>query len=122
MLLLHAVAGAAALLAGPAALAGVRRAVLPYRVLVLVVAGTALALTGSSVLPWPVRLLLGLVAVASGVAVLVPGDRALRGSYVALLAALAFASGPVWVGVLVVAVGSAAVHGLPVRVAPARGA
>ena len=89
-------------------------------VLVLVVAGTALVLTGSSVLPWPVRLLLGLVATASAVAVLVPGDRALRGSYVALLAALAFVSGPVWVGVVVVAVGSAAAHRLPVRGAAAR--
>lgn len=117
LLLVHATAGTAALLLGPAALLGVRRAVTPYRGLVVVVAGTALALTGPSTLPPAVRLLLGAVAVASAAAVLVPGDRALRGSYVALVAALAFVSAPVWAGLVVVAVGSAAMHAVPPRAA-----
>ena len=115
MLLLHAAAGTVALLVGPLALAGVRRAVLPYRVLVLVVAATALLLTGPSSLPAPVLLLLGVVAVASAVAAWAPSERALRGSYVALVAALAFVSAPVWAGAVVVAVGSVLVHAVPVR-------
>ena len=117
LLLLHAAAGTAALVVGPLALAGVVRAVLPYRALVLVVAVTALALTVGSDLPLAVRGLLGVVAVGSAAGVLVASPRGLRGSYVALVAALAFVSGPVWVGVLVVAVGSAAAHGVPVRAA-----
>ena len=117
LLVLHAAAGTAALLLGPPALLGVRRALGPYRVLVLVVAVTALALTGPSTLPGPVRVLLAAVAVAGAVAALVPDERALRGSYVSLVAALAFVSGPLWAGVLVAVVGSAAVHGLPVRAA-----
>jgi hypothetical protein len=117
LLVLHAAAGTAALVVGPIALLGVRRAVGPYRVLVLVVAATALALAGPSTLPGPVRVLLAAVAVASAVAALVPAERALRGSYVSLVAALAFVSGPLWAGLLVAAVGSAAVHGLPVRTA-----
>ena len=115
MLLLHAAAGTGALLVGPLALAGVRRAVLPYRVLVLVVAVTALLLVGPSTLPRPVLVLLALVAVASAVAALVPSERPLRGSYVALVAALAFVSGPVWAGAVVVVVGSVLVHAVPVR-------
>ena len=121
LLLLHVAAGTAALVVGPLALAGVRRAVDPYRVLVLVVAVSALALTGPSTLPGAVRVLLAVVAVVSAVAAFVPSTRALRGSYVSLVAAVAFVSAPLWLGVLVVAVGSAAVHGLPVRTArPAR--
>ena len=115
LLLVHAVAGTAALLVGPAALAGVGRLVLPYRVLVLVVGVSALALTGSSTLPGAVRGLLAVVAVGSAAGVLVPSVRGLRGSYVALVAALAFVSAPVWVGVLVVVAGSAVVHGAQVR-------
>ena len=117
LLLVHAAAGTAALVVGPLALVGVRRAVGPYRVLVLVVAATALALTGPSTLPGPVRVLLAAVAVASAVAALVPDERALRGSYVSLVAALVFVSGPVWAGVLIAALGSAAVHVLPRRAA-----
>ena len=117
LLLLHAAAGTTALVVGPFALVGVTRALLPYRALVLVVAVTALALTGPSSLPGTVRLLLAVVAVLSAGCVLLPSARALRGSYVALAAALAFVSGPVWVGVLVVAVGSAAVHTWPAHAA-----
>ena len=120
MLLLHVVAGTLALGAGPLALAGARRAVLTYRVLVLVVAVTALGLVTSSGLPTIVRLLLAAVAVSSAAGVVVPSVRGLRGSYVALVAAVAFVSAPVWVGVAVVAVGTAVVHGVPVRAA-ARG-
>ena len=115
MLLLHAVAGTVALLVGPLALAGSRRALPPYRALVLVVAVTALMLVPPSSLPAPVLVVLGLVAVASGLAAFVPSERALRGSYVALVAALAFVSAPVWAGVVVVAIGSALVHAVPVR-------
>ncbi len=115
LLLLHAAAGTAALAVGPFALAGARRATLPYRVLVVVVAATALALTGPSTLPVAVRVLLAAVAVAGAAAALVPDEHALRGSYVALVAALAFVSGPLWAGVLVVVAGSTAVHALPVR-------
>ena len=121
MLLLHAAAGTAALLVGPLALLGVRRAVLPYRGLVVVVAVTALALALPSALPAEVRLLLGAVALGSCLAALVGSERALRGTYVALVAAIAFVSGPVWVGVLVVVVGSAAVHVVPRRVGVAVG-
>lgn len=117
VLLLHVCAGTAALAVGPLALAGMRRALLPYRVLVVVVAVTALALAVPSTLPEAVRVLLAAVAVASGAAALVPDDRGLRASFVALVAAVAFVSGPVWAGLLVVAVGSAAVHALPVRAA-----
>lgn len=117
VLLLHVVAGSLALVLGPFALAGVGRAVRPYRVLVLVVAGTALGLVASSALPDAVRSALAVVAVGSAVGVLLPPGRGLRGSYVALVAALAFVSAPAWVGVLVVAAGSAAAHGLPVRAA-----
>ena len=115
MLVLHAVAGSLALVVGPAALAGMGRAVVPYRALVLVVAGSALGLVAGSELPGVVRVLLALVAVGSSAAVLLPSVRGLRGSYVALVAAVAFVSAPVWVAVLVVAVGSAVVHGVPVR-------
>jgi ABC-type dipeptide/oligopeptide/nickel transport system permease component len=114
LLVLHAVAGTLALLVGPLALAGVRRAGLPYRVLVLAVAVSALLLTAASTLPLAVRVALGVVAFGSAAGVLAGSVRGLRGSYVALVAALAFVSGPVWLGVLVVVVGSAAVHGLPV--------
>ena len=120
MLLLHVAAGTLALVVGPLALAGVARAVLPYRVLVLVVAVSALGLVASSGLPAIVRLLLAVVAVGSAVGVLAPSVRGLRGSYVALLAAVAFVSAPVWVGATVVAVGAAVVHGVPARAA-ARG-
>jgi hypothetical protein len=115
VLLLHVVAGVLALALGPFALAGVGWTVRPYRGLVLVVAATALALVGSSALPGVVRGLLAVVAVGSAAGVLAPSARGLRGSYVALVAALAFVSAPVWVGVVVVAVGSAVVHGVPVR-------
>ena len=115
MLLLHAAAGTAALLVGPAVLAGVRRAVLPYRLLVLLVAATALLLTGPSTLPRPVLALLSAVAVASAVAAWNPSRPAQRGSYVALVAALAFVLAPVWAGALVVAVGSALVHLVPLH-------
>ncbi len=115
LLLLHVVAGSAALVLGPLALAGVPRAVAPYRALVLVVAASALALAGGSDLPGSVRLLLAGVALGSAAAALLATERALRGSFVALVAAVAFVSWPVWTGVLVVAVGSAAVHALPVR-------
>ncbi len=114
LLVLHAAAGTVALVVGPLALAGVRRTVLPYRVLVLAVAASALLLTAVSTLPLAVRVALGVVAAGSAAGVLAGSTRGLRGSYVALLAALAFVSGPVWAGVLVVAVGSAAAHGLPV--------
>ncbi len=117
LLVLHAGAGTAALVVGPLALAGVRRAAAPYRGLVLLVAATALLLTLASTLPAAVRVALAVVAVASAAGVLVPSARGLRGSYVALLAALAFVSAPVWVGAAVVAVGSAVVHGVPVRAA-----
>ena len=115
LLVLHAAAGSLALAVGPVALAGAVRAVLPYRVLVLVVAASALGLTVTSGLPAVVRVLLAVVAVGSAAGVLAPSVRGLRGSYVALVAALAFVSAPVWVGVVVVAVGSAVVHGVPVR-------
>lgn len=122
MLLLHVVAGSLALVLGPAALAGTGRVVLPYRALVLVVAVTALGLVVSSALPGAVRSALAVVAVGSAVGVLVPSPRGLRGSYVALVAALAFVSAPVWVGVLVVVVGSAAVHAVPAVASGGRGA
>ena len=115
LLVLHAAAGTVALVVGPVALAGVRRTVLPYRVLVLAVAASALLLTATSTLPLAVRVALGVIAAGSAAGVLAGSARGLRGSYVALVAALAFVSGPVWAGVLVVAVGSAAVHGLPVH-------
>ncbi len=115
MLLLHAAAGTPALVVGAVALAGVRRAVLPYRGLLLVVAGTALVLAGSSDLPDPVRVLLAAVAVATALAAAGRSARTLRASYVGLVAAVAFVSGPVWLGAVVVAVGSAAVHAVPVR-------
>ena len=117
MLLLHVAAGTAALLVGPLVLLGVRRSVLPYQGLVLVVTGSALALAWPSDLPAVVRLLLGAVAVGSCAAAVIGSERALRATYVALVAAVAFVSGPVWAGVLVVAVGSAAVHVVPVRAA-----
>ena len=113
LLVLHAATGTLALLVGPLALAGARRALLPYRVFVLAVAVSALLLTAASTLPLAVRVALGVVAAGSATGVLSRSSRGLRGSYVALVAALAFVSGPVWLGVLVVAVGSAAVHALP---------
>lgn len=118
MLLLHAVAGTVALLVGPLALAGVRRALPPYRALVLVIAATALLLIPPSSLPGPVLALLAVVAGASAVAAFVPSERGLRGSYVALVAALAFVSAPVWAGAVVVVVGSALVHAVPLRRRP----
>lgn len=121
MLVLHVVAGSLALGLGPLALAGVARAVVPYRVLVVVVAVSALGLVASSTLTAVVRVLLALVAVGSALGVLVPSVRGLRGSYVALVAAVAFVSAPLWVGVAVVAAGSAVAHGVPVRAVAARG-
>jgi ABC-type dipeptide/oligopeptide/nickel transport system permease component len=61
--------------------------------------------------------LLAAVAIASGVGLVVPRERGLRASYVALVAALAFVSAPVWAGVVIVALGFAAVHGVPARAA-----
>ena len=110
LLALHVGVGVAALALGPAALLGVRGTALPYRVLVQLVALTALALTVDSDLPPAVRGALGLVALGSAAAAAAGSERALRASYVALVAAVAFVSAPVWAGALVVAAGSAIVH------------
>lgn len=119
LLTVHAAAGTAALALGALVLAGRTGASGAYRLLVLVVAATALLMAGPSTLPVPVRVALVVVAVGTAVAVARGSERALRASYVSLVAAVAFVSAPVWAGALVVVVGSVAAHVTPLRATPA---